>query len=155
MLVNELTDYMTGAVFAPDPAGEKPMSGSDTKTMTVFYDSMCPVCSFEIDMLKRKDVNQAIEFTDITRPDFDPGPFGLTMDQLVGSIHGLNASGQIVSGMELFRQVYRALGMGWVWGWTAWPGVRNLADAGYSVFARIRPRFSRFRPQCNDSCRIG
>lgn len=122
--------------------------------LTVFFDSMCPVCSYEITMLKKKDTQQQIVFIDITGTDFDPLPYGLTMNQVVGSIHGLSSSGAIISGMELFRQVYRTLGYGWVWAWTEIPGIRSIVDAGYNVFAKIRPRFSRFKYQCDDHCKV-
>jgi predicted DCC family thiol-disulfide oxidoreductase YuxK len=40
--------------------------------------------------------------------------------------------------MEVFREAYRAIGLGWLLAPTGWPGLRWLADCGYEWFARNR-----------------
>lgn len=79
---------------------------------------------------------------DISAPAFDPSRYGRTMDQLMGEIHGVGADGSLITGMEVFRRAWRAVGYGWLLAPTAWPVVRPIADAAYRWFARHRLRLT-------------
>ena len=117
--------------------------------VTVLYDSLCPVCRREVDLLRKFNRRGRLGLIDITAPDFSPEDFNLTMAQCVGSLHAIDDKGTILKGMSTIRAMYRAVGLGWVMAWTGvWP-FRPIADLGYQVFARIRPRFSGFNPQCD------
>lgn len=87
-----------------------------------------------------------LRILDITAPDFDPSRYG-SMDDLMGQIHGVTREGKLVTGLEVFRRVYRALAdggglraraMSALVSVTGWPLVRNVADRGYRWFARNR-----------------
>lgn len=110
----------------------------------LLYDGLCPICAREIRWLKRFDRHDRVAIEDITQPDFDPTVYGLTHDDVIGAMHGVAGDGTVVTGMEAFRRAYSAVGLGWLVQWTAWPIARPIADAGYRVFARIRPRLSRY-----------
>jgi predicted DCC family thiol-disulfide oxidoreductase YuxK len=56
----------------------------------------------------------------------------------MGVIHGVFPDGRIVKKVEVFREAYRAIGLGWLLAPTGWPGLRWLADRGYEWFARNR-----------------
>jgi len=56
----------------------------------------------------------------------------------MGVIHGVFPDGRIVSRMEVFREAYRAVGLGWLLAPTRWPVLRWLSDCGYEWFARNR-----------------
>ena len=58
----------------------------------------------------------------------------------MGVIHGVFPDGRIVKKVEVFREAYRAIGLGWIVAPMAWPGLRWLADIGYEWFARNRMR---------------
>lgn len=121
----------------------------------IFYDSLCPVCSKEINMLKRLDKKQRIEFVDITSTAFNPAQYGKTIDDFVGTIHGQREDGSIVTGMSVFRMVYKEVGLGWLFAWTSWPILRPCTDYFYNLFAKIRPRFSSFDQTCDSGrCKI-
>ena len=124
--------------------------------VTVLFDSLCPVCRREVNLLKKIDRKGQLGVVDIADPDFKPESFGLTLDQCIGSLHAVRADGEIIHGMDTIRDMYNSVGLGWVMGWTAvWP-FRPLADIGYRVFARYRPRFSGFQPECDENgrCRV-
>ncbi len=125
------------------------------KPMTLLYDSLCPVCSREVRLLKRFDRARKLTLVDIAAPDFDPARYDLTLEQCVGSLRGIDAEGRPLDGMATIRAMYSAVGLGPLMGWTTWPGARQLSDLAYRVFAHFRPRFSRFDPsQCaSDRCR--
>ncbi|MFO0873530.1 MAG: DUF393 domain-containing protein [Phycisphaerales bacterium] len=123
--------------------------------ITLLFDGLCPVCAREIALLRRLDgrrrrladsaeSNCRLAFVDITDPSFDPARHGLTMPQVIGAMHGILPDGSVVVGVEVFRRAYRAVGLGWLLAWTNWPLLRPLANAGYRLFARVRPRLSRF-----------
>ena len=108
----------------------------------VFFDGDCPLCKREIDMIRAFDRHGRVRFTDIAAPGFDPVSTGLTYDELMASIRGRMPSGEMVEGVEVFRQLYGAVGSGPVIPLTRVFGVRQLLDAGYQVFARNRLRLT-------------
>lgn len=112
--------------------------------VTVFIDGLCPLCRHEAKLLSRLDKGRGrLALVDIAAPDFDAGAYGRTQDDLMRSIHALCVDGSMVTGMEVFRRAYAAVGWGWLWAPTGWPGVRWVFDRLYSVFARVRPYLRR------------
>ncbi|MBO83798.1 MAG: thiol-disulfide oxidoreductase [Deltaproteobacteria bacterium] len=108
----------------------------------VFFDGDCPLCTREIDMIRALDRRGRLRFTDIAAPGFDPTPTGLTHDELMASIRGRMPSGEMVEGVEVFRQLYGAVGLRPLMPLTRLPGVRHALDAAYGVFARNRLRLT-------------
>jgi predicted DCC family thiol-disulfide oxidoreductase YuxK len=124
--------------------------GNQVKVFEVFFDGDCPLCMREIRMLKRMDKRATVEFTDIADPQFEP-PIGFSHKQLMASIHGRLATGEMVDGVEVFRQLYTAVGFGPVVKLTRLPGIRQLLDVGYKFFAKNRLRLT---GRCEDgSCK--
>ncbi|HMN96615.1 MAG TPA: DUF393 domain-containing protein [Phycisphaerales bacterium] len=118
---------------------------SPAPEITLLYDGLCPLCAREIAFLRRRDRHGALAFVDIAERGFDPAVHGLSMEAVMGAMHGLLPDGRVVVGLEVFRRAYRAVGLGWVMAWTGWPILRAIAEVGYRVFARVRPRLSRLR----------
>jgi predicted DCC family thiol-disulfide oxidoreductase YuxK len=115
----------------------------------VLYDGECPLCSREIRFLQRRDRGRGrIQFEDIARPSFDPALYGLDARQVMARIHGVLPDGSVVEGVEVFRQAYAAVGLGWLLAPTRWPGLRRLADRAYRIFARNRLRWTGREPAC-------
>jgi predicted DCC family thiol-disulfide oxidoreductase YuxK len=108
----------------------------------VFYDGDCPLCRREIEMLRRWDKKQRILFTDIAGPDFDPTLLGKSHEELMAQIHGRLPTGEWVIGVEVFRQLYSAVGLGWIVRWTRLPILRTILDLAYQFFARHRLRLT-------------
>ncbi len=62
----------------------------------------------------------------------------------MAEMHAFGRDGDLITGMEVFRRAYRAVGWGWVWAPTGWPLLKPAFDALYRAFARNRVRwFSR------------
>lgn len=135
-----------------------PVTTANTTPLTIMIDGLCPLCKREGAMLMRMDRGRGlIRLLDITAPDFDASRYGLTSDQVMGSIHALTPQGTIVNGMEVFRLAYARLGWGWLWAPTGWPILKPICDRLYRLFARYRPRLSAAarREACTtDRCRI-
>lgn len=122
------------------------------KAFEVFWDGDCPLCRREIEFLRRRDREGKILFTDIAAADWDPKLVGLTQEELMAKIHGRLPDGTIIEGVEVFRQLYDAVGFHRLVAASRWPMVRWLLDLGYQLFARNRLRLT---GRCEDgSCRI-
>jgi predicted DCC family thiol-disulfide oxidoreductase YuxK len=119
----------------------------------VLIDGDCPLCRREGDLWKRLDRGRGrIVLEDIAATNFDPELYGLTREQVMDHIHGVLPSGEVIRGMEVFRQAYGALGWGWLLAPTGWPIFKPLFDLGYRWFARNRLRFTGRIFACGDSC---
>lgn len=115
----------------------------DTWQFKVLYDGECPFCRLEARWLGSWNRRGRLVLVDIAAAGFDPDPYGVTMPELMGTLHGFFPDGRQTRGMETFRQAYRAVGLGWVLAPTGWPVLRAVFDFCYKVFARHRVRFGR------------
>ena len=118
----------------------------------VFHDGDCPLCAREVALLRRLDRGRGrIRFTDVAAPDFDPAAHGKTHDDFMARIHGRLPDGTWLEGVEVFRRLYAAVGLGPLVAATRLPGVSHLLDAGYRVFARNRLRWT---GRCDAACAV-
>jgi predicted DCC family thiol-disulfide oxidoreductase YuxK len=113
------------------------------KPFEVFFDGGCPLCKREIAMIRRKDVNNRLKLTDISTEGFQSAD--RTLDQLMREIHGRLPSGEYVTGVEVFREIYDRLGFGFLSRLSKVVGIRHLLDAGYRFFAYFRFRHAMHR----------
>lgn len=113
----------------------------------VFFDGDCPLCLREIKILRWLDRKRRIRFTDIAAPDFQATEFGKTRTDFMDEIHGRlpdenGNPGRWIIGVEVFRQLYAAVGFGpLVWP-TRLPCISHAFDFGYRVFAKHRLRLT-------------
>lgn len=118
----------------------------------LLYDGNCPLCRREWAFIKRRDRRNRVAGEDIAAAGFDASRFGRTQEQVMARIHGVLPDGTVIEGVEVFRRAYRAIGLGWLIGWTAWPVFRPIVDAAYRWFARNRMRLTFRKPDCADAC---
>ena len=112
------------------------------KSVEVFYDGDCPLCMREIRMLMRKDRDAHIQFTDIATPGFDAAEHGTTYPALMERIRGRLPDGTWIEGVEVFRQLYTAVGFRRLVAVTRLPGLSHLLALGYRLFAKNRLRLT-------------
>ena len=118
----------------------------------VFYDGGCPICIREINLLRRLDHRGRIRFTDIAAPEFDAQSVGVGFKALMDRIHGRLPDGTLVEGVEVFRRLYSAVGYPTVVAASRLPGIAQLLDLAYSLFAKNRLRLT---GRCSDgSCEL-
>jgi predicted DCC family thiol-disulfide oxidoreductase YuxK len=108
----------------------------------VFFDGDCPLCRREIGMLRRRDRQERIRFTDIAAPGFDARALGTDQATLMGRIHGRLPDGSWIDGVEVFRRLYAAVGLGWLVSLTRLPVLSRLTEVAYELFARHRLRLT-------------
>jgi predicted DCC family thiol-disulfide oxidoreductase YuxK len=57
-------------------------------------------------------------------------------------IHAILPDGTIVRDVEVFRRLYEAVGLGWVYAITKNPSVLNAANSVYGVWAKYRTQIT-------------
>lgn len=110
--------------------------------LEVFFDGGCPLCLREINFLNRRDRHGKIKFTDIDAPDFAPESCGKTYDELMAQIYGRLPDGTWITGVEVFRRLYSAVGFGPLVMLTRLPVISQFMDLGYRIFAKNRLRLT-------------
>ncbi|MEM8672303.1 MAG: DUF393 domain-containing protein [Cyanobacteria bacterium P01_G01_bin.67] len=106
----------------------------------LLYDGECPLCVKEVNFLTKKDAGQGIiKFIDISSLDYDPQDNnGIEFATAMGRIHAILADGTIIRDVEVFRQAYESLGMGWIYAITKIPIIGAIADLLYGIWADWR-----------------
>ncbi|MCS7033679.1 MAG: DUF393 domain-containing protein [Phycisphaerae bacterium] len=130
--------------------------------LKLLYDGLCPICAGEINFLRRRNRRGELAFEDITAPGFDPGRYGLTLEQAVGFMHAVTPDGRVLRGLEVFVAAYRLAGLSWLAAILGFRPIQPVMNLAYRLFAAVRPRFSRSqpkdaaRPPCRDQdrCRV-
>ena len=118
----------------------------------VFHDGACPLCRREMRMMERLDRKRRIRFTDISSRDFDPTKVGVTWETLMAKLHGRLPDGTLIEGVEVFRELYAAVGFAPLVALTRLPGVSYLMTLAYHLFAKNRLRLT---GRCTDrGCEI-
>ena len=117
---------------------------SSSCDLRLLIDGDCPLCRREAAFLRRLDGHRGrLDFVDIAAPDFDAAAHGTTHDAAMRHIHGVLPDGRVITGMEVFRRAYAAVGWGWLLAPTGWPLLRPLCDRLYAWFASSRLRLTR------------
>jgi len=113
--------------------------------LKLLHDSDCPLCEREVSMLKRRDAERksAICFVDVADPNYDPKEnSGIDYETAMRTIHGIvkNEDGTetVMTGVEVFREAYELVGLGFVYAFLDVPVLKRAASALYDAWARIR-----------------
>jgi predicted DCC family thiol-disulfide oxidoreductase YuxK len=114
----------------------------------LLYDGECPLCVREVRMMEKLNRKGRLVLEDIAAPDFDASHYGRTFEELMGSIHGVLPDGRLVTGMEVFRRAYAAVGLGGLVAPTGWPLLKPVFDRAYTIFARNRLRLTGRSQDC-------
>lgn len=117
----------------------------------VFFDGECPLCRREIALLRRWDRRGRIRFTNIAADGFSTAALNVDHEALMAEIHGRLPDGSWIRGVEVFRRLYVAFGWGPLVALSRWPGIRQLLEFGYRVFARNRLRWT---GRCTSACHV-
>jgi predicted DCC family thiol-disulfide oxidoreductase YuxK len=118
----------------------------------VFYDGDCPLCMREIRLLRRLDARRGrIRFTDIAAPDFEPEALGIDWGTFMAKIHARLPDGSWLTGVEVFRRLYAAVGLGPLVWLTRAPGVSQLLELAYAKFAANRLKWT---GRCDGECEL-
>jgi predicted DCC family thiol-disulfide oxidoreductase YuxK len=117
----------------------------------VFVDGNCPICRREIAFLRKLDRRRRIRVTDIAPLEPSATIGDVPWTDLMAEIHGRLPDGRWITGVEVFRHLYSAVGLGPIVRMTRWAGIEQVLDAAYAAFARRRLRWMN---RCNADCRL-
>ncbi|MCS6289907.1 MAG: DUF393 domain-containing protein [Nitrospira sp.] len=80
--------------------------------LTVFYDGACPICAREMALMKRLDRTRRLTLLDFSPAGFDAAPTGLAAADLSAVLHAQWADGTVITGIDVFRAMWEAVGLG-------------------------------------------
>ncbi len=126
--------------------------------LKVFYDGACIVCASKIEYYQRKDHGDKLVAIDISRPDFDPVQYQISLAEFMHQLHAIDQDGQVFKGVDSFWAIWQAFPASTVYGLMGriiqLPVVYQLARIGYWLFARVRTYLPK-RNQCDSgTCNI-
>ena len=113
------------------------------KNLKCLYDGECPLCMKEINFLKKRDVNNNIEWIDISLDDYDD-KLHENIDYKTGmeSMHVIDNKGNIKKGIFAFKPMYDQVGLGFLWTFTKIPIISNISSFAYDQWAKYRMRIT-------------
>lgn len=121
------------------------------KTLRVYYDGLCQLCSREIDHYRKCGGSERIDFVDITRPEFSAEAEGLDATAVNRHLHARRSDGSLAVGVAAFLEIWETLPkyrrLASVAKVTP---VRKLLEFGYRWFALVRPYLPK-RRDCGNS----
>ena len=128
--------------------------------LQIFYDGSCSVCAAEMDIYRRKEHADRLCFVDISVPEFDPAPFGITLHEFMHEMHAIDRENRVYRGVEAFRAIWQAFPgstrYGLLGALVTLPGMHLLARIAYRCFARMRKYLPKSREACSDgTCGLG
>ena len=106
----------------------------------LLYDGQCPLCLREVNFLKKRDAGRGlVAFVDIADDNYIPEEHGnVDFEMAMGRIHAVLPDGTAIKNVEVFRQVYETLGIGWIYAATKWPIIGPIVDRLYEIWADWR-----------------
>ena len=110
--------------------------------LTVYFDGECPVCRREIDIMKIFNRRRQLQFIDFSISTYSSSEHGLNQCDLGKVIHARWADGTIITGVDVFREMWEAIGLGWLSRFSRRPTLNRLLTLAYSWFARNRLRLT-------------
>ena len=112
-------------------------------SIDLLFDGECPICMMEVEFLKKRDLKSRIRFTNLRDPGYNPADHGdVTFEDGMRKLRAVLPDGKVVMGVEVFRQTYKAIGLGWVFDLTKVPLIGKVADNLYDVWAANRLRLT-------------
>jgi predicted DCC family thiol-disulfide oxidoreductase YuxK len=106
--------------------------------LTVFFDGACPICDREIALMRRLNRRRRLVFCDFARPDYDTASINISPAELGRVIHARWADGNMITGVEVFRAMWDAVGLGVLARLSRLSLVEPLVLNAYAWFARNR-----------------
>jgi len=108
----------------------------------VYFDGDCPICRREIDLMKIFNRKKHFEFIDFTASSYLPAENGLSPCDLGKVIHARWSDGTLITGVEVFREMWEAIGLGFFLRFASRLTINKRLVRAYAWFARNRLRLT-------------
>ena len=113
-----------------------------SKSLTVFFDGSCPICSKEINFYKMRAGADELSWIDVSDEEIPIPIQTRSREELMARFHVLSSSGELVSGGAAFAELWASLPAFKIFGKIfKLPILRYLIDVGYDMFLTLRPKF--------------
>jgi predicted DCC family thiol-disulfide oxidoreductase YuxK len=119
--------------------------------LTVFFDGDCPICNREIALMRQLDRRRRLIFCDFSRPDYDPTSIAIPPAELGRIIHAYWDDGTVITGVDVFRAMWEAVGLRFLARLTRFSLVEPIVVNAYAWFARNRLRLTGRSHTCTES----
>ena len=117
-------------------------STQTTRSLTVFFDGSCPICSKEINFYKMRTGADELSWVDVSDEEIPIPIQTRSREELMARFHVLSSSGELVSGGAAFAELWASLPAFKIFGKCfKLPILRFLIDVGYDIFLTLRPKF--------------
>ncbi len=121
--------------------------------LTLLFDGGCPFCEREVAFLRSRDDKKRILFVDIDSLNYKKQLYAdISYREAMGQIHGINSNGEILKGIEVFREAYSLVGLGWMYAPTKIAFVEPCANLIYQAWAHFRFALT-LRPSLDKLCK--
>ena len=113
-----------------------------SKSLTVFFDGSCPICSKEIDFYKMRAGADELSWVDVSDEEIPIPIQTRSREELMARFHVLSSSGELVSGGAAFAELWASLPAFKIFGKIfKLPILRYIINVGYDIFLTLRPKF--------------
>ena len=111
-------------------------------SVTIYYDSQCPLCQMEMKQLKLHDHNNQLTLIDLHTENFEIQYPNVDKQKAMNILHGELETGQLIFGLDVTHIAWKTVGKHkWI-GLLRLPVIRTFADIAYRFFAKHRNRIS-------------
>ncbi|XP_029910638.1 uncharacterized protein At5g50100, chloroplastic-like [Myripristis murdjan] len=124
---------------------------TESASVRVLYDGLCPICVTEIRFLQYLQKNRPgkVDFIDISLPDYDGEKYkGVSYEMAMDEMHVIDEKDKVHRGVPAFAVMYGAVGLGWLGRFMMWSPVRPFMDKSYAIFARNRLKWTGRGDEC-------
>ncbi len=115
----------------------------NNNALTIFYDGSCPLCSLEMDKLKRYDKDNLIALIDLHQEGFQTQYPNIDFDQAMRILHG-QYKGKLLLGLDVTHRAWTLVGAGFWVAPLAFPVIKQVAHLCYLIMAKYRQPISHF-----------
>ena len=111
-------------------------------TLTIFYDSLCPLCMTEMKLLESNNQYKRLKLIDLHDDNFNKQFPYINKSKAMNILHGELDNGELLLGLDVTCTAWTLVGKHKWLMILRWPIIRILADATYLFFARYRSQIS-------------
>ena len=110
--------------------------------LSIFFDGECPICRREINLMKILNRKDRLRFIDFSKTSYNAREQGLNPCDLELVIHARWSDGQIITGVEVFREMWEGVGFTFLARMSRLPFMNRILVRAYSWFAKNRLRLT-------------
>ena len=110
--------------------------------LTIYYDGSCPLCSLEMDRLKKQDKHHLIVLINLRTENFNEQFPHINIKDGLRILHG-EYKGNLLLGLDVTHRAWTLVGKGYLVAPLQWPIIKPVSHLIYLFFAKYRYPISR------------